>query len=180
MDSETIKAILNKADPNKNSSVHERQNALRMAEREMDKSGLSFASLGFSQEDAERIANQFSVAVGGGQREERASLNLFSRKPKPQNYDIQKQEPKTVYVPSSKPAKRKEEPYVSYVDQCEQAEWARVDKEYKDWAAWRAGEDAKNAEAIAATAKVIPYLWFFVLLICGLILYFGVIKPLTM
>jgi len=171
---------LNKADPNKNSSVHERQNALRMAEREMDKNGWSFASLGYSQEDAERIATQFSVSAADGQREQRASIGLFGKRQSTSNHAIQQRETKTVYSPSPKPAKRKEEPYESYADQCDRAERARVDQQYKDWSAWRSQEDAKNAEIEAAANKVIPYIVFFALLTIGLILYFGVIAPLSM
>jgi hypothetical protein len=64
MDTKTLVAALNKADPERNSSYQDRQVALKFAHRAMDESGLSYASLGFSQEDAERIENQFSVATG--------------------------------------------------------------------------------------------------------------------
>src|SRR3990167_470746 len=64
MDTSKIIAILNKADPLHNSNYQERQVALSMAHKAMDRQGLSYASLGYSQVDAERIENQFSVTSG--------------------------------------------------------------------------------------------------------------------
>jgi hypothetical protein len=64
MEIKTVIAALNKADPERNSNYQDRQVALNMAHKAMDSQGLSYASLGFSQEDAERIENQFSVATG--------------------------------------------------------------------------------------------------------------------
>lgn len=182
-DSDKLAAILKMADPQSNSSYQERKVALNKAHEIMDKTGMSYASVGMSQAEAERIETQFSFAIGGNQRDERKSLSLFNKKPKRENTGVQKREPETVYVPwstTSKKTTKKEEPYESYADQCERAEWARIDKQYKDWSAWRSQEDAKNAEIEAAANKVIPYIIFFALLTIGLILYFGVIAPLSM
>lgn len=64
MNRDTIIAALNKADPERNSNYQDRHVALEFAHRAMDAQGLSYSSLGYSQEDAERIENQFSATIG--------------------------------------------------------------------------------------------------------------------
>jgi hypothetical protein len=64
MNTEKLTAILNKADPAHNSNYQERQVALNIAHKMMDQMGISYAFLGYSQADAERIENQFSVTSG--------------------------------------------------------------------------------------------------------------------
>jgi hypothetical protein len=61
---DTVIASLHMADPDHNSNYHERYVALEMAHKAMDEQGLSYASLGFSQEEAERIEQQFSASTG--------------------------------------------------------------------------------------------------------------------
>ena len=63
MNINTIKAILNKADPLNNPNYQERQVALNMAHKAMGRD-ISYASLGYSLADAERIENQFAVTSG--------------------------------------------------------------------------------------------------------------------
>lgn len=170
VDAETIKAILNKADPNKNSSVHERQNALRMAEREMDKSGLSFASLGFSQEDAERIANQFSVAAPGAsnyQREARGSFSIF----RPRANDIERStQRQSRSTPARKPAAT-EEPGESFEDQCLRREREASDRQYNAWAQWRTEEDVREAQSQQAGKKAFFIILGIVAFVLGIVLF---------
>jgi hypothetical protein len=64
MDIAKLVSIINMADPARNSNYQERRTALDMAHKAMDSQNLSYASCGFSQEDAERIEQQFSVATG--------------------------------------------------------------------------------------------------------------------
>jgi hypothetical protein len=64
MNTEKLTAILNKADPALNSNYQERQVALNMAHKMMGQMGISYAFLGYSQADVERIENQFSVTSG--------------------------------------------------------------------------------------------------------------------
>ncbi len=181
MDTGTIKAMLEKADPSRNTSVHERQNALRMAEREMDKAGLSYASLGFSHEDAERIANQFSVISGAGVKEERASLGLFKEWSRPET-GIQKHAPSAgpKLAVQNKPVRKVEQPYESYVDRCEREEWARVNARHNDWEQWRKDEDVKESKIKASADRALVFLVPLLLIVIGLMLYFTVIKPLAM
>lgn len=182
MDIETVKSILQKADPNRNSSVHERQNALRMAEREMDKNGWSFASLGFSHEDAERIANQFSVTTGKNQNKEHSSFGLgfFRGSQSAVSTGIQRREPKTIYVPKSKPVIRKEEPYESYTERCEREDRVKWDLKYDEMNKYQKQQERERAEMAIETDKVTRVLVIITLIVIGLVIYFAVIKPLAM
>jgi hypothetical protein len=63
MNIDKLIAVLNMADPLQNSNWQERRVALDMAHKFMDSYGHSYASLGFSYSDAERIENQFSVGM---------------------------------------------------------------------------------------------------------------------
>jgi len=63
MNINTIRAILGKADPLYNPNYQERLVALDMARKVMSKMRFSYAALGYSQSDAERIENQLSVST---------------------------------------------------------------------------------------------------------------------
>lgn len=171
MDADKVKAMLNKADPNNNPSVHERQNALRMAEREMDKSGLSFASLGFSQEDAERIANQFSVAMPGAtsrQREEGGVFSIF----KPRANDIERSTQRQSR--SNQPVQKRsvaEEPRESFEDECLRKEREDSDRQYNAWAQWRAEEDVREAQSQRDGKKAFFIILSVVAGVVGLVLF---------
>jgi hypothetical protein len=82
MNINTIRAILGKADPLYNQNYQERLVALDMARKAMIKMGFSYATLGYSQSDAERIENQFSVSTlftnEGDSRKEYKWWNPFS------------------------------------------------------------------------------------------------------
>lgn len=170
-DSDKLAAILKMADPSSNSSYQERKVALNKAHEIMDRTGMSYASVGMSQADAERIEIQFSVAVGGNQRKEKASLglNLFKQNTQKSNTGIQKREPETIFVPwSTTPKKtvKKEEPTESYVERCEREERARWDKQYDDMVAYQKEEAVKqkNEKALAdkfvKNATVVMVLFF--------------------
>ena len=62
MNIKTLIDILHLADPANNAPLGERMNALKQAHKIMDRERISYASIGFSPEDAARIENQFSVA----------------------------------------------------------------------------------------------------------------------
>lgn len=158
MDTKTIKAMLRTADPKNGATPYERNNALRMAERAMDKLGITYAGLGFSMEDAQRISNQFSVE----------SVRPVSRSSKAGATGIQKRTFPTIYIPSWKPAK-KHEPVESF----EEREFARLqkieDERWVTWSTWRRDEDQKMAEQNASNKKVMPYLIFVLVLIYAII-----------
>lgn len=171
MDADKVKAMLNKADPNNNPSVHERQNALRMAEREMDKSGLSFASLGFSQEDAERISNQFSVAAPGAskyQREERGSFSIF----RPRTNEIERSTQRQSR--SASPSQKRvvpQESGESFEDQCLRKEREESDSRYAAWQKWRAEEDVREAKSERDGKKAFFIILGIVVFVLGLVLF---------
>ena len=62
MNVDTLISILHLADPANNAPWGERMNALKQARRIMDHERISYASIGFSPEEAARIENQFAVA----------------------------------------------------------------------------------------------------------------------
>jgi len=148
MDPETVKAMLRKADPEKNSSMHERRSALQMAQREMDKHNWSFASLGFSMDDAERIANQFSVTAPRSiaPREKVSSLGIF------RGHRSEAVKPVTRESVYSQPAPKKKESkpvehQESYTEQCERLDYEERMRKYDAWEARRREEKEVEAEA---------------------------------
>ena len=62
MNIKTLIDILRLADPANNAPWGERMNALKQAHKIMDRERISYASIGFSPEEAARIENQFAVA----------------------------------------------------------------------------------------------------------------------
>ena len=62
MNVDTLISILHLADPANNAPWGERMNALKQARRIMDHERISYASIGFSPEEAARIENQLAVA----------------------------------------------------------------------------------------------------------------------
>jgi len=169
---QTVKAMLRKADPQSNSSMHERKSALQMAEREMDKNGWSFASLGFSMDEAERIANQFSVTAprSTAPREKVSSLGIFrgqrSEAIKPARRD-------TVY---SQPAPKKKEPkpvehQETYTEQCERLDYEERTRKYEAWEAHRREEKALEEEA-SKIAVILQYVFLgIVIVVVGIVAY---------
>lgn len=150
---ERLAAILRKADPANNPSYQERKVALDMAHKAMDKTGMSYASVGFSPEDAARIENQLSVTTGGSsQRKEKNNESWSIFKPSTSNDIERSTHRKTGYSePKRRPAVR--EQYESYVDRCEREEREDFDKRYDAWVSWRKQENAKEAEQEAFGLK---------------------------
>ena len=138
----TLKAILKKADPALNSSYHERKVALEKAHKMMDETGMSFASAGFSVEDARRIEDQFSVVAPSKpkaeQRETRVSI--FSRSGEiavsdHPHYKPQPQRKKTIaQVPN----------FEEENERRQREEW---DKKYSDWEKWRHAENISQVKS---------------------------------
>lgn len=150
MDIETVKAMLKKADPKDNPSTHERRTALSMAQREMDKNGWSYSSLGFNQQDAERIANQFSVGFfsGAQKTETREPLVIFQRR-------VRKHQTPTSAVRPEPLRSSPSEPYVSYADQCEKRDQDNFDAWYYGFVAYQANQIAKEAEENQHLKKIV-------------------------
>lgn len=144
MENKKIIAMLRSADPNKNSSTHERKTALQMAQKEMDKQGLSFASLGFSMEDAERISNQFAVISPQAQPKAQAPINSILRASKSTILRPRRSDPQS---------KRAQQPLETYADQCERNEAQADDANYDALKNWRISENIKNAEMSKVALK---------------------------
>jgi len=170
MDIETIKSMLRKADPKSNPSAYERRTALTMAQREMDKNGWSYASLGFSQEDAERIANQFAVGTWGGTKREEPKresrpINIFHGR-KTSNRTSAYAEP--IY---KAPKPKKSEKHERYEEQCERRDRANFDKWYEGFVSYQKSEQVKAHEEAQYMNKVMAV----VLIALVLIMIFTVV-----
>ena len=81
MNIKTLIDILHLADPANNAPWGERMNALKQAHKIMDHERISYASIGFSPEEAARIENQFAVAEPVA-APKRAKWHWFRSEPK--------------------------------------------------------------------------------------------------
>lgn len=171
MNIDTIKSMLRIADPANNAPAHERRSALTMAQREMDKQGWSYASLGFSQEDAERIANQFAVAFGKPQaknnKKENHPISLFrSRRTNKPSSNTQ-----AGRVPFRKP--NQDPPGESYFDQLEREDNEKFDQWYRSFVAGRARQRAQEVQEDRYVSKVVTVVMVALTLIVVLFFIFA-------
>lgn len=153
-DYDRIQAILRKADPDSNSSWQERKVALEMAHKQMDKTGISYASLGISQSVAERIENQFSVtsSTKPKKHERSAGLSIFSN-----SGEIAVHTPRYRQQPTQKPKPRIDIPdWEAENEKKQQMEW---DRGYDAWAKWRHDEDIKQAQSAESGKREIKIIF---------------------
>lgn len=160
-----LTAILRMADPERNSSYRERKNALNIAHSMMDKAGVSYASLGFSQSEAERIENQFAVTSSTNpiKPEKSAKISIFS-----QSGDITTQTP---YYTRQPPRQQVKPITTSWTEENERKQRENFDRGYEAWEDWRKNEDMKNYKIEQAAKKFtkIAYLMF----VLGIIVFFA-------
>ena len=144
MDITKVQSMLRMADPKNGGRTEERENALRMAEREMDKNGWSFASLGFSIDEAERIANQFSIAAPGKWRDDaKQSIGIF-RGQRKSDKPVRRETVSTQTITS--PKKPQSSPQETYVEQCERLDHEENTRKYEAWEANRRVQEAEEAK----------------------------------
>lgn len=150
-DSDKLAAILKMADPSSNSSYQERKVALSKAHEIMNKTGMSYASVGMSQKDAERIETQFSVTTNTQpekpQKEKR--LSIFSR-----SDEIAVSTPRHRQQPTSSRQKSK----VTVTDweaENERRDRAESDAKYDNWKMWKHAENIKQAENEESAKRLI-------------------------
>lgn len=145
-----LQSILKMADPQTNSSHQERKVALDKAHKLMDSTGMSYASVGMSQSDAERIESQFSVAVPSKPKPppKETRVSIFSR-----GGDLAVSD-HPHYTSQTKTKK----PVVETPDyEEENARKQRADfyRGYDNWQQWRNAEDVKQAQSEAGAKKFI-------------------------
>lgn len=163
-----IQAMLRTADPKNGGSAEERQNALRMAEKAMDKEGLSYGSLGFSIEDAQRIANQFSVSTMKPNNETSViSHQPVRRSSRNHGYSIFSSTPGIQRAPKNAPAQEEIE---SYSARCERLDYESRTAKYEEWEKVRAAEAVEQDEIEKKSTLVVIIIAFilFVAVIVGL------------
>lgn len=135
MEISKIQAMLRTADPQNGAGTEERENALRMAQREMKKQGISYASLGFDYEEAVRIENQFSISNAKSNGDiAKSTKNHRASKPSSSNRNIG-----TRSSISSKQEKEVQPQGESYIEYCE-----RMDHE--DFLKWHEASEAARRE----------------------------------
>ena len=149
-DQKKLQSILKMADPQANSSHQERKVALNKAHEIMDRTGMSYASVGMSQADAERIETQFSVATPFKKKTQpkETRVSIFSRGGEIAVSDHPHY--------TSQPARKK--PIVQVPDweaENERKQWDESNRRYADWEKWRHAEDVKQAKSDADAMKFI-------------------------
>lgn len=145
-----LEAILKMADPQTNSSYRERQAALNKAHKLMDDTGMSYASVGMSQADAERIESQFSVAVPSKPKAQpkETRVSIFSR-----SGDLA-----VSGHPHYTPRTKTKKPVVEtpdYEEENARKQREDFDRGYANWKRWRHAEDVKQAQSEAGAKKFI-------------------------
>lgn len=141
-DSDKLTAILKMADPSNNSSYQERKVALNKAHEIMDRTGMSYASVGMSQAEAARIETQFSVSVNTKPKSQpkEKRVSIFSRSGEIAVSDH----------PHYTPQPKQKKPRVELPDweaENERKQRDESDKRYADWEKWRHAEDVKQAQS---------------------------------
>lgn len=147
-----LKSILKMADPQANSSYQERKVALDKAHKIMDDTGMSYASVGMSQSDAERIETQFSVSASTTPKKERqrSPLSIFQRSDAVQSYI-----PPRTRQPAPSQPKKVIPSGPSWEEENERKQREDFDRRYKSWEEWRTAEDAIIAENERLGAKAL-------------------------
>ena len=149
-DQKKLQSILKMADPQANSSHQERKVALNKAHEIMDRTGMSYASVGMSQADAERIETQFSVETPSKKKTQpkETRVSIFSRSGEIAVSDH----------PHYTPQPKQKKPRVELPDweaENERKQWDESNRRYADWEKWRHAEDVKQAKSDADAMKFI-------------------------
>lgn len=147
-DSYKLKSILKMADPRSNSSYHERKVALDKAHKIMDDTGMSYASVGMSQADAERIETQFSVATPSKPKtkQNETRVSIFSRvrdlavSDRPSHTPQPQRKKQDVQVPD----------WEAENERKQREDW---DRKYTEWKKWRHTQDIEEAKAEESARK---------------------------
>ena len=141
--SDKLAAILKMADPQSNSSYQERKVALNKAHKLMDDTGMSYASVGMSQADAERIETQFCVSVNikpkSPPKEKRVSIFSRSGEIAASDHPHYTSQP----TPSKKPVVK----ITDWEAEYERKQRDEADKRYANWQQWRDAEDVRQAQS---------------------------------
>lgn len=146
-----LQSILKMADPQANSSYQERKVALNKAHEIMDRTGMSYASVGMSQADADRIETQFSVATPSKKKTQpkETRVSIFSRSGEIAVSDHPH------YIPQPAPHKKPKVELPDWEAENERKQWDESNKRYADWEKWRHAEDVKQAKSDADAMKFI-------------------------
>lgn len=149
-DQKKLESILKMADPQTNSSHQERKVALNKAHEIMDRTGMSYASVGMSQADAERIETQFSVATPSKpkQQKKETRVSIFSRVG-----DLAVSDPPR-YTPQ--PQRKKQAVQVpDWEAEQERKEREDSDRRYTEWKQWRHTQDIEEAKTEQSARKFV-------------------------
>lgn len=145
-----LSSILRMADPERNPSYRERKVALEKAHQIMDQTGMSYASVGMSQADAERIETQFSVATPSKPKtkQKETRVSIFSRAG-----DLAVSD-RPSYTPQ--PQRKKQDVQVpDWEAENERKQREDWDRKYTEWEQWRHTQDIEEAKAEESAKKLV-------------------------